>query len=47
MKSAPERFVPTRVTIEVLDAERALVTEGLAGGERVVSAGVELLGQVR
>ncbi len=47
VKSGPERFAPTRVAIEALDAERALVTQGLAGGERVVSAGVELLGQVR
>lgn len=42
-----ERFLPRRVKTLPLDAERVLVTEGLAGGERVVATGARALGQVR
>ncbi len=42
-----EVFVPRKVTVQPLDAERVLVGEGLAGGERVVVRGAQLLGQVR
>jgi len=42
-----ERFVPRRVKTRPLDADRVLVTEGLAGGERVVTVGARALGQVR
>lgn len=42
-----ERFVPRRVKTLPLDADRVLVTEGLAGGERVVTTGASALGQVR
>ncbi len=42
-----ERFVPRRVKTLPLDAERVLVIEGLAGGERVVTTGARALGQVR
>ncbi len=42
-----ERFVPRRVKTLPLDADRVLVTEGLAGGERVVTTGARALGQVR
>lgn len=42
-----ERFVPRRVKTLPLDAGRVLVTEGLAGGERVVTTGTRALGQIR
>lgn len=42
-----ERFVPRQVQVRPLDAQRLLVTQGLAAGERVVSQGATLLGQVR
>jgi biotin carboxyl carrier protein len=47
VKTEPERFVPQRVRVESLDAARVLVTDGLAGGERVVTDGAPLLNQVR
>lgn len=47
VKTAPERFEPRRVRTQPLDAGRVLVTEGLAGGERVVVSGAALLNQVR
>lgn len=42
-----ERFVPRVVVVRPLGGDRVLVTEGLAGGERVVTAGAALLAQVR
>ena len=42
-----ERFSPRRVTRQSLDASTVAVTSGLAGGERVVSVGANLLAQVR
>jgi hypothetical protein len=47
VKTQPERFEPRRVRARPLDAARVLVTEGLAGGERVVTDGAPLLGQYR
>lgn len=42
-----ERFTPRHVRTLPLDAERVLVTAGLAGGERVVTSGARALSQVR
>jgi cobalt-zinc-cadmium efflux system membrane fusion protein len=42
-----ERFEPRPVRFQALDADTALVTDGLAGGERVVTVGAGLLAQVR
>jgi hypothetical protein len=42
-----ERFVPRPVRSTPLDAATALVTTGLAGGERVVTQGAGLLAQAR
>lgn len=42
-----ERFATRRVTSVPLDASTVAVTTGLAGGERVVSVGANLLAQVR
>lgn len=42
-----ERFVPRPVRFSPLDSATALVTAGLAGGERVVTNGAGLLTQVR
>jgi multidrug efflux pump subunit AcrA (membrane-fusion protein) len=42
-----ERFVPRPVQYAPLDSTTALVTAGLAGGERVVAEGAGLLAQVR
>ncbi len=47
VKVAPERFEPRRVRVLPLDAAQVLVTQGLAGGERVVSEGAPLLNQLR
>jgi hypothetical protein len=47
VKTAPERFEPRRVRTQPLDAERALVVDGLGGGERVVVESAPLLNQVR
>lgn len=45
-KSA-ERFEPRKVRVQPLDATRAVVTAGLAPGERVVVQGATLLSQIR
>ncbi|MBK8637019.1 MAG: efflux RND transporter periplasmic adaptor subunit [Chromatiaceae bacterium] len=45
--TAAERFVPRPVRFATLDAASAMVTSGLADGERVVTQGAGLLGQVR
>lgn len=42
-----ERFVPKKVQTRNLDAGNAVVTQGLAGAERVVVQGVSSLAQVR
>lgn len=42
-----ERFAPRKVQVQPLDADRSLVTSGLAAGERVVAQGATLLAQVR
>jgi hypothetical protein len=42
-----EHFVPRQVRFASLDATTALVTSGIAGGERVVTDGAGLLAQVR
>lgn len=46
-QSNPERFVPREVRVEPLDAGRLLVVSGLEPGKRIVTAGAELLHQVR
>lgn len=47
LHTAAERFAPKKVQTQQLDAERVVVTEGLAGAERVVVQGVASLAQVR
>lgn len=42
-----ERFVARKVGFQALDANHALITSGLGGGERVLSSGAGLLAQVR
>lgn len=42
-----ERFVRRPVTVAPLDGRRLRVAAGLGGGERVVTDGASLLGQVR
>ena len=42
-----EVFVPRTVSVQPLDAQRVRVTAGLTGGERVVTQGATLIGQVR
>jgi hypothetical protein len=42
-----EMFVPRTVTVQPLDAGRRRITAGLVGGERVVTEGASLIGQVR
>ena len=44
---APERFIQRRVSAQPLDANTLVVTTGIAGGDRVVSQGSNLLAQVR
>lgn len=47
IKQAPERFEPRVVAVAPLDGARSAVLSGLAAGERVVSEGAALVGQVR
>ncbi|HVL76401.1 MAG TPA: efflux RND transporter periplasmic adaptor subunit, partial [Noviherbaspirillum sp.] len=47
LHTAAERFVPHKVQVQPLDAASVVVTQGLAGGERVVVQGVPALAQVR
>jgi multidrug efflux pump subunit AcrA (membrane-fusion protein) len=47
VKQAPERYAPRRVETRPLDARSLVVTAGLEDGERVVTSGANLLGQVR
>ena len=44
---AAEHFVARRVRAVALDATRALVVDGLAGGERIVARGAQALSQIR
>jgi hypothetical protein len=45
--TAPERFVPRRVSAQPLDASAVALTAGVVTGERVVTEGANLLAQVR
>jgi RND family efflux transporter MFP subunit len=45
--TAAERFEPRIVRVEPLDADRAVVLDGLTAGRRVVVQGAELLNQIR
>jgi cobalt-zinc-cadmium efflux system membrane fusion protein len=47
IKTAPESFAPRVVGFEPLDGANVLVTNGLEGGERVVTQAAALLNQVR
>ncbi|WP_333793115.1 HlyD family efflux transporter periplasmic adaptor subunit [Hyphomicrobium sp.] len=47
IKVAPERFAPRPVRTVPLDGERALVSAGLAEGDRIVIQAAELINQVR
>ncbi len=44
---AAERFVPRPIRLRPLDGERVLVLAGIGDGTRVVTAGAELLNQIR
>jgi hypothetical protein len=46
-KTNAERFVAREVRVEPIDGETVLVVSGLEPGVRVVSAGAELLNQIR
>ena len=47
VRDGAERFIQRRVKVTPLDAARVAVVDGLADGERVVTAGAGLLAQVR
>jgi len=47
VQASAERFMPVRVTVQVIDAARVLVTTGLETGQRVVTASASLLAQIR
>jgi membrane fusion protein, heavy metal efflux system len=47
VKVAPERFEPRVVTAEPLDGVNAVITSGLAPGDRVATRGATLINQVR
>ena len=47
VKTAPEKFEPRVVTLEVLDGVSIAVTSGLKPGDRVVVEAASLLNQVR
>ena len=47
VQSSAERFMPTRVTAQALDADRIVVTAGLQPEQRVVTASASLLAQIR
>ncbi|HRW61190.1 MAG TPA: HlyD family efflux transporter periplasmic adaptor subunit, partial [Defluviicoccus sp.] len=44
---AAERFVPRPIRLRPLDGERVVVLAGIGDGTRVVTAGAELLNQIR
>jgi hypothetical protein len=47
LHTVPEGFVPRKITYEALDSGRIAVTAGVHSGDRVVTVGASLLGQVR
>ena len=47
LHTGAESFAPRKVAYEPLDATRIAVTAGVHGGDRVVTVGASLLGQVR
>lgn len=47
VKTAPERFEPKVVTLEVLDGLQVAVTSGLKAGDRVVTEAASLVNQIR
>jgi len=47
MKSGAERFIPQPVQVRPLDAQRVVVTQGLAADNRVVVQGASLIAQIR
>ena len=47
VKTAPEQYAPRVVQYQPLDGVHAVVTEGLASGERVATQGAQLLNQIR
>jgi RND family efflux transporter MFP subunit len=47
VKKAAENFHPVPVRVRPLDGERVLILAGLEEGDRVVTAGAELINQVR
>jgi hypothetical protein len=47
VKETPERIEPRVVTFETVGADRVVITNGVAAGERVVVAGAQLIAQIR
>ncbi len=47
VKTAPERFEPRTVTVEVLDGASFAVTSGLKAGDRIATQGASLINQIR
>lgn len=47
LHTGAESFAPRKVAFEPLDAARVAVTAGVHPGDRVVTAGASLLGQIR
>ena len=47
IKSGAERFIPQPVQYRALDAEKVVVTQGLAADNRVVVQGASLIAQIR
>lgn len=47
VKTAPERFEPRVVTVEVLDGASVAVTSGLKAGDRIATQGASLINQIR
>jgi membrane fusion protein, heavy metal efflux system len=47
VKTSPERIEPRVVTFEIVSADRVVITNGVAAGERVIVAGAQLIAQIR
>lgn len=47
VKEGPERLAQRVVAIEPVGADRVIVTDGVAAGERVVTQGAQLIAQIR
>ncbi len=47
VKASPERIEPRIVTFEIVGADRVVITNGVAAGERVIVAGAQLIAQIR